>query len=104
MRPTGDREPQVHRGGRADDPQCAEGLALLGDTLWVTDIDRIRAFNARTGAPLDSVRLDSAGRLSERHRDRDDRRDLHHRYRIRSTTWQRAHPGRRIFRSVQTGR
>src|SRR6266550_2761375 len=38
-----------------------KGLALLGDTLWVTDIDRIRAFNARTGTPLDSVRLDSAG-------------------------------------------
>jgi len=49
-------------GGRAGVTLNApKGLALLGDTPWVTDIDRIRAFNARTGAPLDSVRLDSAG-------------------------------------------
>ena len=34
-----------------------KGLALLGDTLWVTDIDMVRAFNARTGAPVDSVSL-----------------------------------------------
>lgn len=38
-----------------------KGLAVLGDTLWVTDIDIVRAFNARTGAPVDSVRLDSLG-------------------------------------------
>jgi sugar lactone lactonase YvrE len=34
-----------------------KGLAVLGDTLWVADIDVVRAFNARTGAPLDSVSL-----------------------------------------------
>src|SRR6266496_4562221 len=34
-----------------------KGLALLGDTLWVADIDAVRAFNAKTGAPLDSVSL-----------------------------------------------
>src|SRR3989441_2593823 len=38
-----------------------KGLAVLGDTLWVTDIDVVRAFNARTGAPVDSVKLDSLG-------------------------------------------
>ena len=38
-----------------------KGLALLGDTLWVADIDVVRAFNARTGAPVDSVKLDSLG-------------------------------------------
>src|SRR3989441_564635 len=49
-------------GGRAGVTLNApKGLAVLGDTLWVTDIDRIRAFNARTGTPLDSIRLDSAG-------------------------------------------
>ena len=49
-------------GGRAAVTLNApKGLAVLGDTLWVTDIDRIRAFHARTGAPLDSVKLDSAG-------------------------------------------
>ena len=38
-----------------------KGLAELGDTLWVADIDVVRAFNARTGVPLDSVKLDSMG-------------------------------------------
>jgi sugar lactone lactonase YvrE len=49
-------------GGRAGVTLNApKGLAVLGDTLWVTDIDIARAFNARTGAPLDSVKFDSAG-------------------------------------------
>jgi sugar lactone lactonase YvrE len=34
-----------------------KGLALVGDTLWVADIDMVRAFDARSGAPLDSVDL-----------------------------------------------
>jgi len=38
-----------------------KGLALLGDTLWVADIDAVRAFNAKTGAPLDSVSLSTLG-------------------------------------------
>jgi sugar lactone lactonase YvrE len=47
-------------GGRAGVTLNApKGLALLGDTLWVTDIDIVRAFNSRTGAPLDSVKPDS---------------------------------------------
>lgn len=36
-----------------------KGLALIGDTLWVTDIDAVRAFNARTGAPVTTVDLSS---------------------------------------------
>jgi SMP-30/gluconolaconase/LRE-like protein len=49
-------------GGRAGATLNApKGLALLGDTLWVADINVVRAFNARTGVVVDSVRLDSAG-------------------------------------------
>ncbi len=49
-------------GGRAGVTLNApKGLAILGDTLWVADIDVVRAFNARTGAAVDSVKLDSAG-------------------------------------------
>src|SRR2546430_16687145 len=40
---------------------AAKGLALLGDTLWVADIDVVRAFDARTGAPRDSVSLATLG-------------------------------------------
>ena len=53
-------------GGRAGVTLNApKGLAVLGDTLWVTDIDIVRAFNARTGALLDSVKLDSAVFLND---------------------------------------
>jgi hypothetical protein len=38
-----------------------KGLALSGDTLWVTDIDAVRAFNAKTGAAIDTVGLASLG-------------------------------------------
>jgi sugar lactone lactonase YvrE len=49
-------------GGRAGVTLNApKGLALLGDTLWVTDIDAVRAFNARTGVPIDSIKFDSLG-------------------------------------------
>src|SRR2546422_179370 len=48
-------------GGRAGVTLNApKGLAVAGDTLWVADIDVVRAFNARTGAPIDSVKFDSA--------------------------------------------
>jgi sugar lactone lactonase YvrE len=38
-----------------------KGLALHGDTLWVTDIDAVRAFNAKTGRPLRMVDLRAQG-------------------------------------------
>lgn len=31
-----------------------KGMAIKGDTLWVTDIDVLRAFNKRTGMPIAS--------------------------------------------------
>ncbi len=36
-----------------------KGLALIGDTLWVADIDAVRAFNVRTGAVVANVDLSS---------------------------------------------
>ena len=32
-----------------------KGLAMVGDTLWVADIDAVRGFNKKTGAPVASV-------------------------------------------------
>lgn len=32
-----------------------KGMAIRGDTLWVADIDAMRAFDRRTGAPLRTV-------------------------------------------------
>jgi len=41
-------------GARLDAPK---GLALVGDTLWVADINHVRAFNRRTGAPIADIDL-----------------------------------------------
>jgi sugar lactone lactonase YvrE len=41
-------------GVRLDAPK---GMAIQGDTLWVTDIDVLRGFNRRTGAPVGIVDL-----------------------------------------------
>src|SRR5690348_9007260 len=47
-----------HNGVTLNGPK---GMALAGDTLWVADIDAVRAFNARTGVPVDSVSLTKLG-------------------------------------------
>lgn len=38
-----------------------KGLIIRGDTLWVADIDAVRAFNAKTGKPIATVDLRRAG-------------------------------------------
>ena len=38
-----------------------KGLAISGDTLWVADIDAVRAFNALTGAPIKTIELGRQG-------------------------------------------
>lgn len=40
-----------------------KGMAISGDTLWVTDIDAVRAFDAKTGAPVMSVDLRRQGAI-----------------------------------------
>ena len=39
-----------------------KGLAVLGDTLWVTDIDVVRGFNRRSGTPVASVDMEAPAR------------------------------------------
>ena len=34
-----------------------KGMALVGDTLWIADINVVRGFHARSGAQLDSISL-----------------------------------------------
>ncbi|MGH7662757.1 MAG: SMP-30/gluconolactonase/LRE family protein, partial [Gemmatimonadaceae bacterium] len=36
-----------------------KGLAITGDTLWVTDIDVVRGFNRETGAPVGVISFES---------------------------------------------
>ena len=37
------------------------GSRIQGDTLWVLDVDMLRAFNAATGAPIRAINLAPAG-------------------------------------------
>jgi sugar lactone lactonase YvrE len=37
-----------------------KGMALVRDTLWVADIDEVRAFNVTTGAPVADVKVPGA--------------------------------------------
>ena len=49
-------------GGVADVTLHApKGTAIAGDTLWIADIDVLRGFDRRTGAPLASIDLSGVG-------------------------------------------
>jgi sugar lactone lactonase YvrE len=42
-----------------------KGMAVVGDTLWVSDIDVVRAYNTRTGAPIATVQVPGAVFLND---------------------------------------
>ncbi len=50
------------QGGRGGATLNApKGMAIIGNTLWVADLDRIRAFDKRTGRPVGGIDLAKAG-------------------------------------------
>ena len=51
----------VQGGAKGVTLHAPKGMALTGDTLWVTDIDVLRAFDRRTGAPLGTIDFASHG-------------------------------------------
>lgn len=60
-----DSTPFIEGGTRGVTLNAPKGMALVGDTLWVTDIDAVRAFNARTGAPIASVEIKGSAFLND---------------------------------------
>ena len=42
-----------------------KGMVIVGDTLWVADIDVVRAFNRKTGAAIAGVRVPGAAFLND---------------------------------------
>lgn len=38
-----------------------KGMAIIGSTLWVADIDRVRAFHRETGTPVGGIDLSARG-------------------------------------------
>jgi len=61
MKPDGtiDSLQLIARGRDGVTLNAPKGLALIGDTLWVADIDVVRAFNVKTGAVVANVDLTS---------------------------------------------
>jgi sugar lactone lactonase YvrE len=49
----------VESGKNGATLDAPKGLALSGDTLWVADINHVRAFNRKTGAKLADIDLSS---------------------------------------------
>jgi len=62
---TMDSTPFIAGGVHGVTLNAPKGLALIGDTLWVADIDAVRAFNARTGAPIASIAIKGAMFLND---------------------------------------
>ncbi|MHB8838399.1 MAG: SMP-30/gluconolactonase/LRE family protein, partial [Gemmatimonadaceae bacterium] len=60
-----DSTPFIEGGTGGVTLNAPKGMALVGDTLWVADIDAVRAFNAKTGAPIASVEIKGASFLND---------------------------------------
>ncbi|HEX6533644.1 MAG TPA: SMP-30/gluconolactonase/LRE family protein [Gemmatimonadaceae bacterium] len=59
MRPDGtiDSLHFIQSGRNGVTLNAPKGLALVGDTLWVADLDAVRAFDKNTGAPILTIDL-----------------------------------------------
>lgn len=59
IRADGSMESQrfIAGGERGVTLHAPKGMALVGDTLWVADIDVLRGFSARTGRPVATIDL-----------------------------------------------
>lgn len=60
-----DSTPFIEGGKNGVTLNAPKGMALVGDTLWVADIDAVRAFNARTGAPIASLEIKGSAFLND---------------------------------------
>lgn len=60
-----DSTPFIEGGKKGVKLNAPKGMALVGDTLWVADIDAVRAFNAKTGVPIVSVDIKGSTFLND---------------------------------------
>lgn len=66
VRPDGAMQRRWIQGGQGGVTLHApKGMALAGDVLWVADIDVLRRFDRRTGAPLGALAIPGATFLSD---------------------------------------
>jgi sugar lactone lactonase YvrE len=55
----------IEAGKKGVTLNAPKGMAVKGDTLWVADVDAVRGFNKRTGAPIASVTVPQAKFLND---------------------------------------
>ena len=60
-----DATPFIESGKKGVTLNAPKGLAIVGDTLWVADIDAVRAFNTKTGAPIASIDIKGSSFLND---------------------------------------
>ncbi|MBR9990661.1 MAG: SMP-30/gluconolactonase/LRE family protein [Gemmatimonadetes bacterium] len=67
IRPTGEVESLKWIDGEAEGVtlNAPKGMAIIGDTLFVSDIDNVRAFHRTTGAPLGARAVSGASFLND---------------------------------------
>ena len=53
----------IQNGSHAAVLNAPKGMAIAGDTLWVADIDALRGFNRRTGAPVATIEFGARARF-----------------------------------------
>jgi sugar lactone lactonase YvrE len=60
-----DSTPFIESGKTGVTLNAPKGMAIVGDTLWVADIDVVRAFNSHTGAPIAEISIQGASFLND---------------------------------------
>ncbi len=68
---------QFIMGGKGTELNAPKGLAIIGNVLYVSDIDRVRGFDKTTGALLHDIDLKSAGALFLNDLTQDDQGNLY---------------------------
>lgn len=60
-----DSTPFIESGKKGVTLNAPKGMAIVGETLWVADIDAVRAFNTKTGAPIASLTISGSAFLND---------------------------------------
>jgi sugar lactone lactonase YvrE len=62
---TMDSIPFIEGGRNGVTLNAPKGMAIVGETLWVADIDALRGFSTKTGAPIASIDIKGSAFLND---------------------------------------
>jgi sugar lactone lactonase YvrE len=60
-----DSLPFIESGRNGVTLNAPKGMAIVGETLWVADIDALRGFSTKTGAPIASIEIKGSAFLND---------------------------------------